>query len=280
MTATGFHEALNPKVSGTWHLHSHLPKKMDFFVLLSSTGALIGNAGQANYSSGNAYQDALARYRVARGLKCVSLNLGLMLSIGYVAEKEEQLTQSLKAAGHEGITEAELLALLDCVCDPDFDITNPDDAQIVTGLPTPSSLIRNGVDEPSWMKRAIFRPLYQMDRPNSAGIQARPAKSTDADYATMLSTAGNLEAAGTVATEALVKKLAKTLFVAEEDVDTSRPMSALGIDSLVAIEIRHWFASELKSDVPVLVILGNESISQVGRYVAEKSSLFTAATAS
>ena len=93
-------------------------------------------------------------------------------------------------------------------------------------------------------------------------------------------TAGNLEAAGAVATEALVKKLAKTLFVAEEDVDTSRPMSALGIDSLVAIEIRHWFTSELKSDVPVLVILGNESIRQVGRYVAEKSSLFTAATAS
>ena len=280
MTATGFHEVLNPKVSGTWHLHSHLPKKMDFFILLSSTGAMIGNAGQANYSSGNAYQDALARYRVAQGLKCVSLNLGLMLSIGYVAEKEEHLTQSLKAAGHQGITEAELLALLDCVCDPSYDITNPDDAQIITGLPTPSSLIRNGVDIPSWMKRAIFQPLYQMDRPDSATLQAQRRKSIDADYATMLSTADDLEAAGAVATEALVKKLAKTLFVAEEDVDTSRPMSALGIDSLVANEIRHWFASELKCDVPVFVILGNESVGEVGRYVAERSSLFTAATAS
>ena len=280
MTATGFHEALNPKVSGTWHLHSHLPKEMDFFVLLSSTGAMIGNAGQANYSSGNAYQDALARYRVARGLKCVSLNLGLMLSIGYVAEKEEHLTQSLQAAGHEGITEAELLALLDCVCDPNFDNTNPDAAQIVTGLPTPASLKRKAFDEPSWMKRAIFKPLYEMDGPDSAVVQARPPDSTVADYATMLSTAGSLEDAGAVATEALVKKLAKTLFVAEEDVDTGRPMSVLGIDSLVAIEIRHWFASELKCDVPIFVILGNESIGQVGRYVAEKSSLFTAATAS
>ena len=149
MTATNFHEALNPKVSGTWHLHSHLPKNMDFFVLLSSTGAMIGNPGQANYSSANAYQDALARYRVTQGLKCVSLNLGLMLSIGYVAEQEEHLTQSLKAASHKGISEAKLLALLDYICDPSYDITDPDDAQIVTGLPTPSSLMRNGFDEPS-----------------------------------------------------------------------------------------------------------------------------------
>lgn len=272
MSASDFHEALKPKVQGTWHLHSHLPQKIDFFVLLSSTGAVIGNAGQANYTSGSAYQDAVARYRVLRGQKCISLNLGLMLSIGYAAEKKD-LTQSFKAAGHEGITEAEFHALLDCVCDPGLDVKNPDDAQIVTGLPTPTSLNGKGLDEPSWMKRPLFLPLYEMDRldPSSSAGQTQPQNPTAANYANLLRTAGSLDAASAVATEALVKKLAKTLFVSEEDVDTSRPMSALGIDSLVAIEIRHWFASELKSDVPVFVILGNECIGEVGRYVAEKS---------
>lgn len=274
MSASDFHEALNPKVAGTWHLHSHLPQKIDFFVLLSSTGAVIGNAGQANYTSGSAYQDAVARYRVLRGQKCISLNLGLMLSIGYAAEKKD-LTQSFKAAGHEGITEAEFHALLDCVCDPSLDIKSPDEAQIVTGLPTPTSLKRKGVDEPSWMKRPLFLPLYEMDRldpsSSSAAGQTQPQNTTAANYANLLRTAGSLDAASAVATEALVKKLAKTLFLSEEDVDTSRPMSALGIDSLVAIEIRHWFAGELKSDVPVFVILGNECIAEVGRYVAEKS---------
>ena len=279
MSAPDFHGPLNPKVAGTWHLHSHLPKELDFFVLLSSTGAVIGNAGQASYTSGSAYQDALARYRVAQGLKCVSLNLGLMLSIGYAAEKED-LTQSFKAAGHEGITEAELLAVLDCVCDPSYEFTHPDDAQIITGLPTPASLKRQGLDELSWMKRPLFRTLYEMDSSDSAAVQRHSAQDSATNYANLLKTAGSLDAASAVATEALVKKLAKTLFIAEEDVDASRPMSALGIDSLVAIEIRHWFASELKSDVPVFVILGNESLGQVGRYVAEKSSLFTAATGS
>lgn len=277
MSATDYHEALNPKVSGSWHLHSHLPKEMDFFILLSSTGAVIGNAGQANYTSGSAYQDALARYRVARGLKCISLNLGLMLSIGYAAEKKD-LTQSFKAAGHEGITESEFHALLDCLCDPNLDIQSPDDAQIVTGLPTPASLKHKGLDEPTWMKRPLFRPLYEMDMLNDAATaQSQHSQNTSANYANLLRSAGSIDAATAVATEALVKKLAKTLFVAEEDVDTSRPMSALGIDSLVAIEIRHWFASELKSDVPVFVILGNECIGEVGRYVAEKSRLVAAA---
>ena len=279
MSATDFHEALNPKVSGTWNLHSHLPKDLDFFVLLSSTGAVIGNAGQANYASGSAYQDALARYRVARGLKCVSLNLGLILSIGYAAEKKD-LTQSLKAAGHEGITEAELLALLDCVCDPAFDNTDPENAQIITGLPTPGSLRRSDRDIPSWMTRPLFRPLYEMDRLDSGAVQMQPHKGSATDYANLLSTAGSFEAACTVAVEALVKKLSKILFVAEEDVDTSRPMSALGVDSLVAIEIRQWLASELKSDVPVLVILGNESVIQVSKYVVEKTQLLAATTTS
>ena len=278
MNATNFQEALNPKVVGTWNLHSHLPKGMDFFVLLSSIVAVTGNAGQANYASGSAYQDALARYRVAQGLKCVSINLGLMLSIGYAAENEHVM-RSLKAAGHEGITEAELLALLDSVCDPSLNITNPDDAQIVTGLPTPASLKRRGLDESNWMKRPLFRPLYGMDSSDSAAVQTQSAQGSATNYANLLRTAGTLDAASAVATEALVKKLAKVLFRAEEDVDTSRSMSTLGIDSLIAIEIRHWVASELKSDVPVFVILGNESVGQVGRYVAEKSSLFTATRA-
>lgn len=275
MSAADFHEALNPKVQGTWHLHSHLPQDIDFFILLSSTGAVIGNAGQANYTSGSAYQDALARYRVARGLKCISLNLGLMLSIGYAAEKKD-LTQSFKAAGHEGITEAEFHALLECVCDPGLALAGPDGAHIVTGLPTPASLRRNGFDELSWMRRPLFRPLHEMDRLGSAAART-PRPGAAADYANLLRAAGGPDAARAVATAALVAKLAKTLFVAEEDVDTGRPMSALGIDSLVAIEIRHWFASELRCDVPVFVILGNESIGEVGRYVAEKSRLVAAA---
>lgn len=61
---------------------------MDFFVLLSSLSGVVGLHGQSNYACGNTYQDGLARYRTGRGEKAVSLDLGAILSVGYVAERE------------------------------------------------------------------------------------------------------------------------------------------------------------------------------------------------
>ena len=272
MTAEAFKYALNPKVAGSRNLHTHLPASpnLDFFLILSSTGAIIGNPGQANYASGSAYQDALARYRVTHGQKCISLNLGLMLDIGYASEKED-LTASLKAAGHDGIDEAEFHALLEVFCDPNLTIDRPEDAHVITGLSTPAGLRRRGIDEPSWMKRPIFKPLYEMDKGSSDGdTLAASSQQKAANWPRLLKDAPDTASAASIVVQALVQKLAKTLFVQEDDVDTSRPMGALGIDSLVAIELRHWFAGELKTDVPVLVILGNESVMDVGKYVAEK----------
>ena len=102
MTVQDFRDALQPKVQRTWNLHKHLPKGMDFFVILSSVGGVFGNRSQSNYAAGNTYQDALARHRVSLGEKCISIDLGMILSIGFAAERPE-LLDLLKAAGYQGI---------------------------------------------------------------------------------------------------------------------------------------------------------------------------------
>ena len=81
----------------------------------------------------------------------------------------------------------------------------------------------------------------------------------------LLKTTGNVHAASVVAAEVLVEKVAKTLYVSEEKFGTSHSVAALSIDSLTAVEIRQCFASELKSDVPEFVVLGNECIGELGR---------------
>ena len=88
MPSESLNAALRPKVQGSWNLHQ-LPKGMDFFVLLSSYAGIIGGLGQANYASGNTYQDALARHRVAHGEKAVALDLGIVESVGMVFEHAE-----------------------------------------------------------------------------------------------------------------------------------------------------------------------------------------------
>jgi hypothetical protein len=45
-----FRAATKPKVQGSWNLHEVLPKKMDFFIMLSSIISITGNHGQSNYA--------------------------------------------------------------------------------------------------------------------------------------------------------------------------------------------------------------------------------------
>lgn len=87
MTAEQWNHTVRPKVKGTQLLHELLPKDMQFFVMLSSIAGVAGNQGQANYAAGNTYLDALAAHRRRQGQPAVSVDLGLMLGIGMVAER-------------------------------------------------------------------------------------------------------------------------------------------------------------------------------------------------
>lgn len=55
-------------------------------IFCSSISGVCGNPGQAQYAAGNAFQDELAHHRRALGLKAVSVNLGVMLDVGVIAE--------------------------------------------------------------------------------------------------------------------------------------------------------------------------------------------------
>ncbi|KAI4158229.1 MAG: hypothetical protein LQ342_007640 [Letrouitia transgressa] len=273
MSYENFQSVLRPKVQGSWNLHKHLPKGLDFFVLLSSTGGVFGSRGQSNYATANTYQDSLARYRVSQGEKCISLNLGLMLEVGFAAERQ-QVMDSLKNAGYEGIQQAELLAMLDHYCEPSLPIPTLVHSQVVTGLSTPASIKRKGATELFWMSRPLFQSLRQVDR------NILPSAETDhltVDYKGLLSEAESLHQAGEIVARALIKKLAMALSMPEADVTIDKSVSDYGVDSLVAVEIRYWFLKEFMVDLAVFNILGSEDILHLGILAAQKSTLLPAA---
>src|SRR4051794_22245083 len=104
MSFAQWNSALKPKVDGSWNLHKLLPEALDFFVLLSSVSGICGQQGQANYAAANTYLDALAHYRVGRGQKAISINLGAMVSDGFLAENPEVMDRILSYGSMVPIT--------------------------------------------------------------------------------------------------------------------------------------------------------------------------------
>jgi hypothetical protein len=75
-----------PKADGAWYLHKHtLDDPVEAFVCFSSVSSLLGNPGQFNYASANAYMDTLCRYRCHNGMPGCALMWPAVFGIGMAA---------------------------------------------------------------------------------------------------------------------------------------------------------------------------------------------------
>lgn len=121
MSLEEWNTAIRPKVDVSVNLHDALDTaSLDFFIMLSSTVGLTGSVEQANYSAGGTFQDAFARSLAASqtassGPVAVSLDLPVILDVGFVAEKPELMDQ-LRAAGWAYMEEEEFHAALGYHC--------------------------------------------------------------------------------------------------------------------------------------------------------------------
>lgn len=273
MTLEDYDIAVKPKVQASWNLHELLPKNLDFFILLSSGSGIVGKGGQANYCVGNTYQDALARHRVSNGQKATVLDLGIILSVGYAAEKVDVMGH-LRAQGYAALREEEYHALLDELCDPALNVTSALKSQISLGFELPETLRSKGIDFPGWMHDPLFRHLFQI---RTHGNNVEDAKDS-VNYGMLLASAETREAAEAIIVKAIVGKLSKALGIEQQSIDPSQPLHVYGVDSLVGVELRTWLLKEIGAEIAVFDIVGETTVRSLGQLVVVRSSLvhFTA----
>ncbi|KAK3385761.1 polyketide synthase PksD [Podospora didyma] len=271
MTLPQWEQTSRSKVEASWNLHTLLPD-LDFFVLLSSVSGVVGNPGQSNYASGCTFQDALARQRSLAGQKAISIDLGVMRSVGVVAETEKLQQHLSSNRGFVPIEEAEFLSLLDICCDPSYRPTKPPNSQMVMGLETPASLLARSIEPPEILQRPLFARFS-----HSANKDTSTSSSGGDDAARLFRQAESAADRTQVVVEALSKRLARTLSIKLEDVDTHQALHAYGVDSLIAVELRTWMAKEFAADVPVFEIVSGKTIEAVGELVATTSRIETRA---
>lgn len=259
---------------------------MDFFVLLSSIAGLTSPPSQSNYAGASAFQDAFARFRRARGEHCLSIDLGAVQGIGYIAERLNVAKNvDMMFVDHKVLYERDVHNVLKYACSPRLQVAPPSstssssssvwrETQVVAGLTTPAFVQRGGVlDDHVWMRSPMFRHLYRMEQQQD---KAPFETSTTADAeshnaATLLHAANSRAEAAGIVTQLLAERLARSLAVPVEDIDIDRPAYAFGVDSLVAVELLFWFSTEIRADVPVVQILGSSTISQLAMIAATKS---------
>lgn len=283
-----FHSVFPAKVQGTFNLHDHLPRGMDFFVILGSIAAFIGPASQSNYAGVSAFQDAFARRRRAQGEHCITIDLGAVEGIGYIAERIDVARNvDMMFVDHKVLREHDVHFVLKWACNPRLSSPPPSSssssssslwaAQIVAGLTTPAFVQKGGVlQEHKWMRIPMFRHLYRMEQETDGALlrdmRAGGGEDGHEDAGVLLRTTvrSRIEAADVV-TRLLARRLARSLAVPVEDIDVGRPAYAFGVDSLVAVELLFWFSSQIRAEVPVVQILGSSTIAQLGMIAASKS---------
>ncbi|MGW4211291.1 SDR family NAD(P)-dependent oxidoreductase [Lentzea sp. NPDC004789] len=197
-------DVLRPKVDAAWHLHE-LAGDVPSFVLFSSIAGLAGNAGQAAYAAANSFLDALARHRAELGLAATSLAWGPWATGMAAGQRWEH--RAVRA-----LSDAEGLALFDAA-DSGSPLVVPVKIDPAARDAAERPLLRGLRTAPA--RRAAVRDALALDQLSGAERQRALVDLVRAQAALVLGHSG------------------------AEAIAPARTFTALGFDSLTAVELRN-----------------------------------------
>lgn len=269
-------ESVKPKVLGSWNLHLAMPQGLDFFILLSSISCILGGLSQANYAVGNAYQNALCRYRHAIGERATSaVNLGMLVTEGVVAEDQELLALMRGMGQLMDIEGSEMFALLEhhlAPRRPAHDSGGPsqagsrsllyadeEGAQPIFGIQLPAAFVATGKELPNYLMQPHFRHFHYVDTEHKKGAHSKNPAEMGVDFASAIAGAETTEQVAADMAQWLTTKMSRLLGLEVADIDVTKPISSYGVDSLMGIDLRNWFERELGAKMPVFELLSSST---------------------
>ncbi|WNV78054.1 SDR family NAD(P)-dependent oxidoreductase [Bacillus atrophaeus] len=240
-----FSRVLAPKVRGTMLLDEITQhEQLDFFILFSSIGSVIGNAGQTDYATANAFLDAFAEKRMnmvhdgIRNGRTISINWPLWKEGGMqVAPEHQRLTETTTGLTvldtNEGIQVFEEILKLKS-CQIVVAVGNKDTFEGVLqratiGEPTPSRLF-NGV--------------------SSKSESVKMAKLTERELEEKL-------------IEELVKRVSSLLKVSVLDIDPQDDMSDYGFDSIAVTELANQLNEHFMLMLTPVFFFNNRTLQEL-----------------
>jgi NADPH:quinone reductase-like Zn-dependent oxidoreductase/acyl transferase domain-containing protein/NAD(P)-dependent dehydrogenase (short-subunit alcohol dehydrogenase family) len=269
MTADDFNAVLRPKVQGSWNLHK-IAQDVDFFIMLSSLVGVMGGAGQANYAAASVFQDALAQHRRAQGKAATTIDLGMVKSMGYVSEASHGISERLTRIGYKALHEEDVMLLIEkAIFSPPLPSpsSNSLQAAVVTGInASPGAHWA----EARWIQEARFAGLKYREVLKVGQITGSSTQQGPDDVRGELSRAASYDEAVGIVLREMTRKLMRMFGLAEDDMSGSKSLTSIGVDSLVAIELRTWITSQLNVDVSIFELMEGKTIAGLAEMVVRK----------
>jgi myxalamid-type polyketide synthase MxaB len=254
-----FERVLAPKVLGAWNLHERTRSaSLDFFVMFSSMVSVLGGPGQGNYVAANVFLDALAHHRRGLGLPALSLDWGPWAGAGMASTVSERDQARWTEQGYgmvgieQGLQVLERLAL------------KPPRPQIAV-LPF------------DWAR--VFRQFPDRSEPRLlaelADRYARPSAAPTRQRRLM----DEIEAAAPKSRRGLVAGFIREQALrvlgldAGAAIDPRQPLGELGLDSLMAVELRNVLSRAVERTLPATVLFKYPTIEALADYVLESAQI-------
>jgi phthiocerol/phenolphthiocerol synthesis type-I polyketide synthase C len=242
MSKSAVKRVFRAKVSGAWRLHTataHLD--LDWWLAFSSAASLLGSPGQGAYAAANSWLDGLVAYRRSRGLPAVGINWGPWAQVGR--------GQSFANLGISMITPEMGSAAWGHLLTAD---------QSGTGV--------FGMDARQWFQS--FPAAAQ----SSLFSEVRDANTTElqscgefrAKLAAMPSGARAVHVASVIADEIRAVRRSSA------PIDHDEAMISLGLDSLMALELRNRLELRVGITLPAALVWAYPTISDLASALCER----------
>ncbi|HTN85588.1 MAG TPA: type I polyketide synthase, partial [Sorangium sp.] len=251
-----------PKVLGAWNLHALTAgAPLDFFVLFSAAGALMGSPGQGNYAAANAFLDALAPYRRGLGLPALSVDWGAWAEVGLAAASAIR-GERIALRGVGSMRPAEALEAL---------------GRLLDGPEARVAVMR--FDLRQWGEfhlTAARSPFLDRLAREQADRGARPA---DQGAFVAALAAAEIPARPRMLEAHLREQLGHVLRIAPSRIDPEAPLGGMGLDSLMSLELRNRLEASLGLRLPATLAFRYPTVAALVGRLAELLDLPVAAPA-
>lgn len=227
---------------------------LDFFVLFSSGASLLGSPGQSNHAAANAFMDALAHYRQSQGLPAISINWGPWSEIGAAARYELDKHQNI-----EMLSPAAGLAALS------YAMRQNQNAQLgVLPIEWSSFFARYSPGGEPPLYRELARGVNRKTRQTRARQTAIEEAS---NFRQRLDSAPPNKRLSLLR-DHVKAQAAKVLDLEVSRVEINVPLQNLGLDSLMAVELRNMIGTSVDQTLSPTLLFDHPTVTGLANYLS------------